>query len=314
MRRLLYIAGLTLALGNIPPAQAMTVVELDEPGSVTEENNEAREISQEFLSTASQMWFLLSGVSSQQDADKAAGRFTELIKRTFELDNRLSELPMVVPKTGCVGMLDAVQVRILETMDDINLEFQSICRAHCYGSRQLKAAFEYAIELGMFAEEDRELLNDSGIPLTDEESQAEIVRLNRLAEPDRAVLDILVTVQNEEDASEAASKLASLSQQLNGLVPAPNRENRQFSPSAEAAARSVLAPLEPILWAIRSEIVRIAALPGYEAETYDEFSVALDLVFESLGATHVILFDSVFDASFRSDLDDALRENSISSQ
>lgn len=314
MRRLLYIAGLILALGNMPPAQAMTVVELDEPEPVTEENNEAREISKEFLSTASEMWFLLSGVSNQQEADKAASRFSELVKRTFDLDNRLSELPMVSPEVGCVGMLDAMQVRILETMDDINVEFQSICRVHCYGSKQLRTAFEQAIELGMFAEEDMELLNDPGKPLSDEESQAEIVRLNRLAEPDRAVLDILVKVQNEEDASEAASKLASLSRQLNGLIPAESRKNRKFSPSAEAAARTVLAPLEPILWAIRSEIVRIAALPGYEAETYDDFSVALDLVFESLGATHVILFDSVFDASFRSDLDDALRENSISSQ
>lgn len=314
MRKFLYMSGLSLALGSIAPGQDMAVVELDEPVSVTSGGVESREISREFLGTVSEMWILLAGVSSQQDADNAASRFSELIQRTFELDNRLSELPMVSPETECVGMLDPVQVRILETMDDLNVEFQSICRAHCYGSKQLKSAFEHAIELGMFAEDDLELLCEPGKPLSDEESQAEIVRLNLLAEPDRAVLDILVKVLDEEDASEAASKLTSLSKQLNGLIPAENREQRNFSPATEAAARTVLEPLEPILWAIRSEIVRIAALPGYDAETYDEFSVALDLVFESLGATHVILFDSVFDASFRSDLDDALRENSISSQ
>ena len=97
-------------------------------------------------------------------------------------------------------------------------------------------------------------------------------------------------------------------------MPQKNVENRAFSEATETAAREVLIPLETILWSIRSEIVRIAGLPGYEAETYDDFSVALDLVFESLCATHSNLFDSVFDASFRSDLDYALQENSISSQ
>lgn len=314
MRKLLYMAGLSLALGNMNPAQAMTVVELDEPEPITEESDEARVIGQEFLRTASEMWFLLSGVSSKQDADKAAKRFSELVKLTFDLDNRLSAMPLVAPEAECVGMMDNVQLRILETMDDLHVEFQSLCRAHCYGSKALVKAFEQAIELGMFAEDDRELLREPGAPFTEAEAQAEMVRLNRLAEPDRAVLDVLVEVQDEKDANKAVSKLTSLSLRFKALMPAEELANRDFSPATAAAAQEVLAPLEPILWAIRSEIVRIAALPGYEAETYDDFSVALDLVFESLCATHAELFDSVFDASFRTDLDNALRENSISSQ
>lgn len=314
MRKLLYMAGLSLALGNMNPVQAMTVVELDEPELITEETDEARAIGQEFLRTASEMWFLLSGVSCKQDADRAAKRFSELVKLTFELDNRLSAMPLVAPEAECVGMMDNVQLRILETMDDLHVEFQSICRAHCYGSNALVKAFEQAIELGMFAEDDRELLREPGAPFTEEEAQAEMVRLNRLAEPDRAVLNVLVEVQDEKDAKKAVSKLTSLSLRFKTLMPAEELANRDFSPATAAAAQEVLAPLEPLLWAIRSEIVRIAALPGYEAETYDDFSVALDLVFESLCATHAELFDSVFDASFRTDLDNALRENSISSQ
>ena len=314
MRKLLYMAGISLALGNMSPAQAMTVLELDEPRPVTEEAAEARQLGQEFLQTASEMWMLLSGVSSKQDADAAAARFSELVRITFELDNRLSSLPLVAPEAECVGMMDSVQLRILETMDDLHVEFLSICRARCYGSESLVKAFEQAIELGMFAEEDRELLESPGAPLSEEEARAEIARLDRLEEPDKEVLQVLETVMDEEAASKAAVKLTSLSLQLKPLVPAVDMEHREFAPESAAAAQAVLAPLEPILWAIRSEIVRIAALPGYEAETYDDFSVALDLVFESLGATHTNLFDSVFDASFRTDLDNALRENSISSQ
>ena len=314
MRKLLYMAGISLALGNMSPAQAMTVLELDEPRPVTEEAAEARQLGQAFLQTASEMWMLLSGVSSKQDADAAAARFSELVRITFELDNRLSSLPLIAPEAECVGMMDSVQLRILETMDDLHVEFLSICRARCYGSEPLVKAFEQAIELGMFAEEDRELLESPGAPLSAEEALAEIARLNRLEAPDREVLHVLEQVQDEEEASKAAVKLTSLSLQLKPLIPAEDMEHREFAPEAAAAAQAVLAPLEPILWAIRSEIVRIAALPGYEAETYDDFSVALDLVFESLGATHTNLFDSVFDASFRTDLDNALRENSISSQ
>lgn len=314
MRKLLYMAGLSLALGNMSPAQAMTVLELDEPEPVSAESNEARQLGMEFLQTASEMWMMLSGVSSKQDADRVAERFSELVKRTFELDNRLSSLPLVSPEAECVGMMDSVQLRILETMDDLHVEFLSICRAHCYGSERLTLAFEQAIELGMFAEEDRELLQEPGEPLSESESMAEIVRLDRLEQPDREVLEVLVTVQDEEAASKAAVKLTSLSLLFKTLMPAQDVDNRGFAPTSAEAAREVQAQLEPILWSIRSEIVRIAALPGYEAETYDDFSVALDLVFESLDATHAQLFDSVFDASFRTDLDNALRENSISSQ
>lgn len=314
MRKLLYMAGLSLALGNMSPAQAMTVLELDEPEPVSAESNEARQLGMEFLQTASEMWMMLSGVSSKQDADRVAGRFSELVRRTFELDNRLSALPLVSPEAECVGMMDSVQLRILETMDDLHVEFLSICRAHCYGSERLTLAFEQAIELGMFAEEDRELLQEPGEPLSESESMAEIVRLDRLEQPDREVLNVLVTVQDEEAASKAAVRLTSLSLLFKTLMPAQDVDNRGFAPASAEAAREVQAQLEPILWSIRSEIVRIAALPGYEAETYDDFSVALDLVFESMDATHAQLFDSVFDASFRTDLDNALRENSISSQ
>lgn len=314
MRKLLYMAGLSLALGNMNPVQAMTVLELDEPEPVSEESNEARQLGMEFLQTASEMWMMLSGVGNKQDADRVADRFSELVKRTFELDNRLSALPLVSPEAECVGMMDSVQLRILETMDDLHVEFLSICRAHCYGSERLTRAFEQAIELGMFAEEDRELLQEPGEPLSEAESMAEIVRLDRLEKPDREVLDVLSTVQDEVDASKAAVKLTSLSLLFKTLMPAQDVDNRGFAPASTEAAREVQSQLEPILWSIRSEIVRIAALPGYEAETYDDFSVALDLVFESLDATHSRLFDSVFDASFRTDLDNALRENSISSQ
>ncbi|MBR5889365.1 MAG: hypothetical protein IKY92_04900 [Akkermansia sp.] len=312
MKKLLYIAGLTLALGQMTPVQAAAVYA--EPLPTGDEATEAQHLGLEFLRTSSEMWFLLSGIGSRSDADAAAVRFLELVKLTFELDNRLSSLPLVAADAECVGMMDNVQMRILETLDDLHVEFVSICRANCYDSDALRKAFEEAVQLGMFAQDDMELMHHSAAPLTEEEASVEIARIRQLVAPDRAVLDILVAVQDETSASAAAPELQKLSQQLRMLLPEIKRERREFAPASVVVAREALAPIEPILWSIRSEIVRIAALPGYEAETFDVFSDALDSVFESLGATHCVLFDSVFDASFRADLECALRENNLSSQ
>ena len=314
MRKLLYIAGLSLALGNVSPAQEMTVLELDESMPATADNEEAQRIGDEFLKTTSEMWLLLSGISSREDADKAAARFSELVKLTFELDSRLSALPLVAPGTECVGMMDSVQLRILEALDDLHMEFLGICRARCYGSARLTKAFENAVALGLFAEADAEMLSLPTEPLSLDEGEVEMARLARLVEPDSAVLDILIEVQNEKDATQAVPQLDTLSRRYRMLLPASSVIHRDFSPIHKSAAQAIMAPIEPILWAIRSEIVRIASLPGYEAETYDLFSDALDMVFECMSAAHPTMFDSVFDASFRADLDNALRENAISSQ
>lgn len=316
MRKWLYMAGLSLALGSVSPGLAYEVVELspdDEP--VAADNSEYQELSNRFLSTTTEMWFLLSGIASKEGADAAAPRFAELVKLTFELDNKMSAMPIL--PTGdaeCAGMLDGMQLRILETMDDMHVEFVSLCRAHCYGSAALTKAFEDAVRMGMFSEEEVEELREPGDPLSEDEARLELVRLKRLAEPDRAVFDVLVTVQDVSTASLAAPELTRLSQRFKSLLPEARVMNRDFAPQNQASAQEVLAPIEPILWAIRSEIVRIAALPGYEAETYDAFSDALDRVFECLAAAHCNIFDSIFDASFRSDLDNALQENAVSSQ
>lgn len=314
MRKLLCIAGLSLALGHMSPAQEPVVLEVDDAMLVTGDSEEAQVIGNEFLKATSEMWLLLSGISSREDADKAAARFTELVELTFELDNRLSALPLVAQGGECVGMMDAVQLRILEALDDLHAEFQGICRARCYGSARLTKAFENAVELGLFAEADAEVLSLPTEPLSVDEGEVEMARLARLVEPDSAVLDILVDVQNEKDATLAVPQLDTLSRRYRMLLPASSVIHRDFSPIHKSAAQAIMAPIEPILWAIRSEIVRIAALPGYEAETFDLFSDALDLVFECMSAAHPSLFDSVFDASFRADLDNALRENAISSQ
>ncbi len=315
MKKLLYIAGLTLTLGNISPAQAQAMYEdaIDAPSN--EEIAHYRVLGQEFLKTSTEMWFLLSSISSRTDADTSATLFAELLTRTFELDNQLSNAPIVPSaEAECAGMMDGMQLRILEVLDEIQLEFISLCRARCYGSSKLQNAFIKAVEMGLFPEETLEDLRNPGPQLNDAEAIQELNRMQKLAAPDRSVLNVLLSVHNETTATKAIQELFRLADHLQSLTPAEHVGKRKFGPKAQARANEIMAPIEAILWEIRTEIVRIAGIPGYETEKYDRFSESLDAIFENLGATHSPLFNTVFDASFRSDLDSAVQESVSASQ
>lgn len=278
----------------------------------------SEQLGQEFLQTSTDLWFLLSGVRDKDDADRAAERFLELVRKVFALDELLSGMssePAAAAmaeddeEQAVVGMMDDIQVRILESFEDLNTEFESLCRVRCYGSTRLMTAFRQAVASGMFTDETVDLLAEPASPYSENEAMRELVRLKRLQEPDRAVLESLSRVKDKKSAVRAARELAILTTRLQQLRPDELQPRRCFADSMALKAQEAYAPLEPLLWGIRNEIVRIAGLPEYAAESFDHFSEALDSVFESLGETHHNYFDSVFDASFRTDLDDALHES-----
>lgn len=300
------------------------------PGAETVQREETQQerIYREFLQATSDMWFLLSAVSSGEDANAAAPRFTELVNRICLLDEQLSRtstesgLPAEVEaevhedaETAAVaGALENLQVRILEAFEDVNAEFLSLCRVRCYDSAELAAAFAAAADTGMFTEEALAMLAPGGAPMSDMESEEELERLRRLEEPDRDVLAVLQQVKDAASAQKATEALAKISQRLHNLVPQQPRGNRSFAERYKAGIRSAFEPLSPLLWGIRSELVRIAALPGYDTESYDAFSDALNSVYADLDATHSSYFNDIFDASFRADLDDALQENAAADE
>lgn len=302
------------------------VAAADAPASV-EAMTPQEIICRDFLQSVSDLWFLLSGIGNRAEADAQAAPFTELVHRICLLDEQLSAsstasgLPVEVEAevhedaeiAEKAERLDALQLRILESFDDINAEFLSLCRVQCYGSAKLVKAFTEAAETGMFAEDSLLTLQGQGDSPTDKETEAELARRRNLEAPDRAVLTVLQQVKDASSAQRAVAALTQLAGNLRQLVPEKVLDNRSFSDAARARARAAYEPISPLLWGIRTELVRIAALPGYDTESYDSFSDALNAVFENIGATHSEWFDDVFDASFRSDLDEALQENAPSS-
>ena len=265
---------------------------------------------QELLRVTNDMWFLLSGIVDRKGADAAAERFDKLIVEAEHIGNMLQ---------GEDGMaqdleaLDMLHYRIAEALDDLNAEFKSLSRARCYGSPQLINAFHRAVDAGLVGEE---LIEDLALPkppLSESESRQELVRYRRLVEPDKALLAALQSVQNVETANRMIANLKQLTIRLNNLKPQKAHVDRGFAASAVRSAREAYAPIEQLLWGIRTEIVRIAGLPGYDDSAYDNFSDALDGVYESVGNTHSAWFGDVFDESFRTDLDEALHENATTS-
>lgn len=261
---------------------------------------------QELLRVTNEMWFLLSGVTDRKGADAAAARFGSLIQEMEYIGYLLQGEESLAQD---LEALDMLHYSIAEALDDLCAEFESLCRVNCYGSLSLIKEFRRAVDAGIVGEEVVEELVEPRPPLTEKEAREETTRFRRLLEPDRAVLATLQSVHDVESANLAIESLRQITERLNALLPRKECKERAFSQSTLRAAREAYAPIEPLLWGIRTELVRIASLPGYDKAAYDKFSDVLDRVYESLANTHSSWFADVFDASFRIDLDEAMLEN-----
>ncbi len=259
----------------------------------------------DLLMATNELWFLLSGIRDKADADRAAQRFGELVSQVSKLDD---DLVLGGEEPQQQESLDQLRYQIMDAYCSVDSEFGGLCRVRCYGSQELVDAFQSAVAGGMFDADDLPLL-EIHRPFSEEEARRELVRLKRLAVPDRALLECLRLVVDSDSAQQTAPELARLTALLRRLMPENQLKNRNFHNTSAPAVRAVREPVESLLWGIRSEIVRIVALPGYSDEPYDSFSDTLDTVYEALGETHHGCFDDVFDESFRIDLDEAYREN-----
>lgn len=295
LRRPLYSALLAIAL-------------LSAECAVCQENSDAdqQKLSAQLYEVTNEMWLLLSAVVDKESAEASAERFRQLSAQSSRMTDQLFD---VESQAFQIETLDQDTYRIAEAYENLSYEFESLCRTQCYGSPALISAFLYAMRLGVFGDDSENFLKMSSMTLSEKESTTEIDRLLTLVEPDTELLHVLVKVQDEKSASAAVPVLQAIVGRLRGSLPDLQLSARNFADKYRDKLHEVCQKLEPLLWKIRTEIVRIVSLPGYDKEQFDDFSDALDAVYESLGDTHAECFDSVFDASFRSDLDDALHDS-----
>ncbi len=263
----------------------------------------------ELLTVCNDMWIVLSGVSDKKSADAAAPEFRSLMDKAQEVSEKL-----YCEAGQDLTIIAELHDKLAESLDELTLEFESICELRCYTSSALKKEFIYAVEAGMFAEDCLVMLAEPLPVMTEAEMRGELLRFTRLEEHDRAILEALRMVQDAASSLDAAKRLQLSTAQLNALAPAKALAERRFSQASRSKVRCAYSPIEPILWAIRTEIVRIAGLPGYHGKDFDCFSHALENMFLSLCVTHSHFIEEVFDDSFHTDLDEALRENATTSK
>lgn len=306
MKKCFITAMLTSLSGFAAPVESIAVD--DDTTTEHEQISVQHSAGRELICLCNDMWLLLSSVSNRKTADSAAPELRTMLERMILLSDRLCS-----EGGQDLELLNEMHERLEESLEELTSEFNSLCEARCFGSEKLIAEFRYAVEVGMFTDECIALLDPPKPELTEAETRAEFQRFKRLVEPDQAVLDTLKGVQDARSAGSAAEQLCVLSVTLKQLLPDKALAERNFSPENHVSARRAYRPIEPLLWGIRTEIVRIASLPGYHKKEFDCFSDALETVFRSLAETHYHFFDEVFDESFHSDLDEALQENSTTS-
>ncbi len=259
----------------------------------------------DLLLATNELWFLLSGIRDKADADKAAVRFGELVQKVSKMDD---DLVLMGDEPQQQESLDQLRYQIMDAYCSVDSEFGGLCRVRCYGSQELVDAFQSAVAGGMFDADDLPLI-EIHRPFSREEARAELARIKKLAVPDKALLEHLRLVTDSGTARQVAPELAREVEKLRQLQPDGKLAKRNFADRNAPAVRAACEPVEGLLWGIRSEIVRIAGIPGYSDEPFDTFSDTLDAVYEVLGETHSEWFNEVFDDSFRMDLDEAYREN-----
>lgn len=283
-------------------------------------------IYRDFLQSVSDLWFLLSGIGNEAEADSQAPAFTDLVRRICILDEQLSatstnsgltveveaEVHENAEKAEAAETLEQLQIRIMVSYDDVLAEFLGLCRRRCYGSEKLKRAFIEASEVGMFAEDTPALL-ETPRSLTPREATAELGRMKRLAEPDRAVLHVLEQVEDAVGARKAVSALSPIFRRYRKLYPAESVQEADFAEDARPQVNAAFEDIAPLLWGIRTELVRIASLPDYDSAAFDLFSDTIEILHGELCRTHRGWYPYVFDSSFRTDLDDASAESIPSS-
>lgn len=259
---------------------------------------------EQMLAVTNEMWRLLCGVVNKETADQSANRFGQLVQKSWKLSETMFQ-----GEAQDVESLDAQTYRIAEVYEEASYEFDSLCKSQCYGSAPLVNEFLKAMELGVFGDEEREKLQLTHVLLSPGEAQREMTRLRGMEKVDTELLTQLGRVQNAQSAAAVASQITGLAGRMNKNRPAHRYGRANMPENTRQEFLRICDQLQPILWKIRNEIVRIVALDGYDSESFDSFSDALDSVYESLSLTHGECFDEVFDSSFRMDLDDALHGN-----
>ncbi len=302
----LYLLGMTAVIeasnaATIPPQNPQET----SPQSQKLQQH-CNELCERIHKQSTTLWTLIAGIRSREDADKNVAIFREISAELAQLDIELSEIELSEEGTGILD--PELSLRILQAYSNLDAEFSSLYQANCLDSKAMQIAVTDALRAGFFDASRLPSPESEHIQLNDQEAKVELNRMRNLLEPDSHILRDLSCVNGPETALPAKQRLKPNIQALHKLSPKGNMLKRRFKDTEDEQYRSIYLSIERILWDIRSEYVRIAALPHHETENFRDLSNSLDELYLSLEETHQLWFSIIFDDSFLSDMDNAFEE------
>ncbi len=265
-------------------------------------------VSRDIFLGTQKLWILLSQIDSKKEADAAAKEFLDLTRELIRLDMLLSDIEQQNPDAEDSGLTDS----IVEGYRAVDAEFISLYKVRCFGSEELYQAFEDLKGTNFF--------NTSTLPsnhpvlpkLNANEEQSELARLKQLIAPDTAILKHLSLIDSSKSADIQCRAIIPHLQKLETLRPPTRYLYRYFTRTNGKHYSSTQMHLQRLLWDMRTEYVRIAALPlNPEEDSHELLAHTLDELYYNLEVTHHYWFKVVFDNSFILDMDAAFRESEL---
>ncbi len=303
---LAFLLSLSLLAPTVP-AESNASAQNESPDLV-KLKEELNQVSRDILLSSQTLWLLLSKIDNKKKADASAVPFRKLTNELIELDMKLSELENRAPD----ALHSELNRNIIESYRNIDTEFGSLYRVRCFGSGPLYQAFEEAIGSNFF---DTTMLppNHPVLPKLDEsEEKLELTRLKKLVTPDTNILKHLTQIEDSKSAGQHCKAIIPLLKKLNALKADNKYLYREFENTTQQDFRETRHKLQDLLWSMRSEYVRIAAIPLNPMEdSHELLAHTLDELYFSLEVTHHYWFSLVFDNSFILDMDEAFRESEL---
>ncbi len=305
----LFLASLLAIPLLMPHARAESATSVSSEGPhLTQHQEELNRVSRDILLSSQTLWLLLSKIDDKKKADASAEAFRKLTIELILLDQKLSELENQAPDI----LPNELNRNIIESYRDIDTEFGSLYRVRCFGSGPLYQAFEEALGSNFF---DTTMLppNHPELPkLQLSEEKIELSRLKKLISPDTAILQLLMQIEDTRTAGKHCRALLPHLRKLTELHPNNQYLYRDFTNTQERDFRQTRHALQDLLWNMRSEYVRIAALPLDPMEdSHELLANTLDELYFNLEVTHHYWFSLIFDNSFILDMDEAFRESEM---
>ncbi len=265
-------------------------------------------VSRDIFQGTQKLWILLSQIDNKQKADEGAEEFRLLTRELIRLDMLLGDIEHQNPEAEDSELTDS----IVEGYRAVDTEFISLYKARCFGSESLYQAFEELKGTNFF--------NTSTLPkshpdlpkLNPTEEQSELARLKQLIAPDTAILKHLSQIDDTKSADYQCKAIIPYLQKLENLRPPTRYLYRYFTRTDGKRYSAAETQLQRLLWDMRTEYVRIAALPlNPLEESHELLAHTLDELYYNLEVTHHYWFTVVFDNSFILDMDEAFRESEM---